>query len=144
MAFKTPSWNRRLFNRAKRWAKQVPRDELETHLAGLVVALSVERSASRTGRRLVSRSLNLADTLNTVIDTKDAALQRQREDRKRGAAAKIASDPRSTAMAQIRAEWEGRHRPGAAFAREMHAKYAGVITSERSIANAISRWRRQG
>lgn len=59
------------------------------------------------------------------------------------AKARWTNDPKAAAMAEIRDEWERRRRPGAAFAREMHAKYSGVIASEASIKNAISRWRKE-
>lgn len=63
--------------------------------------------------------------------------------RTKGGFARWKNDPRSRAMTEIREAWEKAGRPGAAFARQIHTRYADVITSERSIESAISRWRRE-
>ena len=61
----------------------------------------------------------------------------------RNARKRWAGDPKAAAMAEIRQKWEKEGRPGASFARRMHAQYAAVITSNGAIENAIGRWRKE-
>jgi hypothetical protein len=86
------------------------------------------------------------DALSTTAVAKaamDAVRKEHRHQSARGGKAKAANDPKAKAMAEIREEWERRRRPGASFAREMHGKFAGILESEGSIKNAISRWRKE-
>lgn len=86
------------------------------------------------------------EALSTMAVAKaamDAVREEHRQQRARGGKAKAANDPKAKAMAEIREEWERRRRPGASFAREMHSKFAGILESEASIKNAISRWRKE-
>lgn len=61
-----------------------------------------------------------------------------------------AARAKAEAMRAIHREWVEMQKAGAKrrmtdaeFARKMHAKYGGVITSEGSIKNRISKWRKE-
>ncbi len=129
-------------------------DEMANNVSALTDDLAViarfEAAANAGGERFDFDSLSVLyreySALQQVTVAK-AAMQlvreEQRQQRVRGGKTKAANDPKSKAMAEIRGEWERRFRPGASFAREMHGRYAGIIDSEASIKNAISRWRKE-
>jgi hypothetical protein len=96
----------------------------------------------RVGFELCNQALDMA--LDGRGDLGPEELAALRTEMARAAAkAKTARDPKAAAMSQIREEWEKAGRPGASFARDIHTRYADVLVSEKSIENAIARWRKE-
>lgn len=119
--------------------------ELEEFAAAAIVAFLEENR----DRKLEVQS-SYADYIRIAEMDKagawlDHQLRKKSERLRAGGRARHANDPKSEAMDAIKVEWERRHRPGAAFAREVAVKYQsqGLDISEGGIKNAIGRWRRE-
>jgi len=100
--------------------------------------------------KLTAYCISLIDRAGTLLDRSSLALSMLAYQRlgqstfsaRKNAAKRQRTDPKAQAMAEIRSEWEKAGRPGAVFARQMHARFSDVIASEGSIRNAMSKWRR--
>lgn len=99
---------------------------LRTAQTGYKLALTLSNAALSEQQKLAAQALMHASN------------------RQRGGEIRWARDPKSQAMAEIRAEWERRQRPGGGFAGEMARKFQqrGIDISEGGIKNAIGRWRK--
>jgi hypothetical protein len=109
------------------------------------VDLPAARLALRRAGDLLGQSFKLNLFLLDAASRREAEVRR--ESGRRGAKRRVANNPKSLAMAAIRAEWTERKRRGLkftpkSFAYEMHRKFEGVVTVE-SIRNALGKWAKE-
>lgn len=126
-------------NRVFLWAMSQNHETLARHFADLWAVDQLTQRANRLHRAAASH-------VETAGLAKDEI---QRRKKTKGARARWEKDPAALSMREVRKEWSkwqatttSSFPSDAAFARAMALKYPD-ITSEASIKNACSRWRKE-